>query len=218
MAGSWTTDRTTMPLMTVGLFTIVSIQLIHLISTRKTNEKKKRFHFLGKSPRRQIRAVLYVCGTRRDGEKRKDLSACVCLWSGVCSMFISRTQKRGGKKECVVCAAMQLTPNRNPRTMWNVSSNCQWLRPTLVEQLQYTVSGRVLSLWIKIKCGPLHRYSQREGEKDSGKEKSSLQAHRCGVGLRLKIVFITFDQMIIFNINQLMVWCINRKKHFFGKF
>lgn len=55
------------------------------------------------------------------------------------------TQKKG-EKEFVLCAAMQLSQDHNPRTMWNVSSNCQRLKPTLVEQLQYTVSGRVLSL------------------------------------------------------------------------
>lgn len=62
------------------------------------------------------------------------------------------THRKGEKNECVLCAAMQNTQDHNPRTMWNVSSNSQWLKPTLVEQLQYTVSGRVLSLWIKIKC------------------------------------------------------------------
>lgn len=95
--------------------------------------------------------------------------------------------EEGKKKESVQCAAMQLTLNHNPRTMWNVSSNCQWLKLTLAEQLQYTVSGRVLSLRIKIKCRPLHRYSRGGRERGDSctqlpsetQRECSLQAQRC---------------------------------------
>ncbi len=152
MVGSWSTDWTTMALMIVGLFTALTLQFELINRSKKTNKTQ-----VGLSRKKSTKPDT-CCTSVKPGEVEGSEKTCkhVCVLSSVCSM-IHYTHRKGGekkKKECVLCAAMQLSQDHNPRTMWNVSSNCQWLKPTLVEQLQYTVSGRVLSLRIKIKCRP----------------------------------------------------------------
>lgn len=63
-----------------------------------------------------------------------------------------------------MCAAIHPSRRHNPTTVWNVSCCCQRLKPTLVEQLRYTVSGRVLSLPIRVKRG--QAVTQVEGESE----------------------------------------------------
>lgn len=94
---------------------------------------------------------------------------CVCLWPEFTPpSLLTHTHTHSSKRTVRgMCAAIELTQSHNPRAVWNVSSCCQWLKPTLVEQLRYTVSGRVLSLPIRIKRRPLRRWKQEERERTS---------------------------------------------------
>lgn len=120
---------------------------------------------------------------------RSSVCVCVCVFDQnlpprVCSH--THTHTHSGKRTVRgMCAAIELTRSHNPWGVWNVSSCCQWLKPTLVEQLRYTVSGRVLSLPIRIKRRPLRRWKQEERERGRAERRRCPRPRRstqsCGV-------------------------------------